>query len=246
MKARTSQEYVVDLDRLNQVLTPGVRAAALLVLLILLLGRIPILKFLILPFSIFAVVIHELAHALATVLSGGRFERLSVWYNPTRNEVEGAAYSRGGDGCLIINAGYVGTILFGALLLVVAVSDLSARLVVLVLGLGLLVVTALFIRGAFGVVSGLLIGLTLILISRQQPEIISKGVLWVMAVTMIVDSFVHLIFIPTDSQLLQKRTGINFGYWIVLWWVIAGLILVWALNRAYGVPLPWTLLGRGV
>jgi hypothetical protein len=135
---------------------------------------------------------------------------------------------------------------FGALLLVVAVSDLSARLVVLVLGLGLLVVTALFIRGAFGVVSGLLIGLTLILISRQQPEIISKGVLWVMAVTMIVDSFVHLIFIPTDSQLLQKRTGINFGYWIVLWWVIAGLILVWALNRAYGVPLPWTLLGRGV
>jgi hypothetical protein len=235
----------VDLDRLNQLLTPGVRAAALLVLLILILGRIPILKFLILPFSIFGVIVHELAHALATVLTGGQFKQLSVTYNPTTNEVEGSALSRGGDGCLIVNAGYVGTTLAGALLLIVAVSSISARLVLLVLGIGLLLVTAIFMRGAFGRISGVLIGLGLILISRQFPEVIAKGVLWIMAVTMFVDTALHLIHVPMDARNLQRRTGIDFGLWIVLWQILAVLIVLWALNRAYGVPLPWTLLGRG-
>jgi hypothetical protein len=238
-------EHALDLDRLSQILTPGMRAAALLVLLILVLGRIPILKFLILPFSIFGVIVHELAHALATVLTGGKFEQLSVWFNPTTNEVEGIALSKGGDGCLIANAGYLGAILFGALLLVLAVSDVSARAVVLALGAALLLVTALFIRGAFGLVSGLLIGVGLILVSRQLPELIAKGVLWILAVTMFVDSALHLIHIPGDAKNLQKRTGIDFGIWIVLWQVLAVVIVLYALNRAYGLPLPWDLLAGG-
>jgi hypothetical protein len=221
------------------------RAAALLVLVIVLLGRIPILKFLILPFSLFGVIIHELAHALATVLTGGQFGSLKVWYDPRDNEVKGLAMGRGGDGCLIGNAGYVGTVLFGALLLVIATSSLSARLVLLVLGGGLLLMTALFIRNGFGLLAGLLIGVGLILTSRNFPEVIAKGVLWIMAVTMFVDSALHLIGTPGDSKILEKSTGINFGYWIVLWQVLALVIILYALNRAYGVPLPWTLLGRG-
>jgi hypothetical protein len=245
MSARPPQESVVDLDRLNEVLPPGLRAAALLVLLIFVIGRIPILQFLILPFVIVGVVVHELAHALASLLTGGRFGGMMVKYDTATNYVSGAARVGGGNDLLVTNAGYVGTLLVGGLLLVVAASEVSARLVVLALGLGLLFVGLVMMRNAFGRISAVLVGVGLVLIGRQMPEVIAKGVLWILAVTMILDTFFDLVHVPSDAKDLHKRTGIDFGFWIVLWWGLAAVILLFALNRAYGVPLPWTLLDRG-
>lgn len=234
----------MNLDQLSGGLgQPGLRAAALLVLVILILGRIPILKFLILPFSILAVLVHELAHVVVTILTGGTVRSITVTYNTARNEVEGETRRIGGDGCLIGNAGYLGTILAGAALLIIAISDVSARAVLLLLGGLLLLMTPFIVRGAFAIISTLLIGAGFILIGRQFPEVIAKGVLWIAAVTMVVDSALHLIYIPGDARNLHKRTGIDFGVWIVLWQVLAVIIVLYALNRAYGVPLPWTLLG---
>lgn len=234
----------MDFDRLSQLLSPELRAAALLTALILVLGRIPILKFIILPFSIFGVIIHELAHALAMLLTGGKFLGLTFGFNPSTNEVSGLAAGKGGDGCLVTNAGYVGTIAFGALLLVIATSSVSARAVLLAMGIALIVITLFAIRGPFAILCALALGAAMVMISRQFPELIAKGVLWIAAVTLFVDSALHLIGTPSDSKILEKSTGINFGYWIVLWQVLAVIILLYALNRAYDLPLPWTLFGR--
>jgi hypothetical protein len=234
----------LDFAQLSQVLSPELRAAALLMALIFVLGRIPILKFVILPFSVFGVIVHEMAHAVTLWLSGGSFRDIIVEFNPTTNEVTGATRNPRGNIVFSANAGYLGTIAFGALLLVIANSSVSARLVLLVLGGATALVTLLYIRNRFGVVSGLLIAVAMVAISRQFPEVIAKGVLWIAAATMFVDSALHLIGTPGDSKLLERTTGINFGFWIVLWQILAVVILLYALNRAYGVPLPWTLIGR--
>ncbi len=70
------------------------------------------LFFLTYPLRLFVTMIHELGHGLAAVLTGGSFLRFEV----TRRGA-GLAYTSGGSRFVVIQAGYLGTALFGAALL---------------------------------------------------------------------------------------------------------------------------------
>ncbi|NLX10055.1 MAG: hypothetical protein GXY36_10400 [Chloroflexi bacterium] len=64
------------------------------------------------PLRLFVTMIHELGHGLAAILTGGSFLHFEVTQRGA-----GLAYTSGGSRFLIIQAGYVGTALFGAILL---------------------------------------------------------------------------------------------------------------------------------
>jgi hypothetical protein len=64
------------------------------------------------PFRLFVTMIHELAHGISAVLTGGTFVQFEV-----TSRGAGMAYTRGGSPFVIIQAGYLGTALFGAGLL---------------------------------------------------------------------------------------------------------------------------------
>ena len=70
------------------------------------------LYFLTYPFRLFVTMIHELGHGLAAILTGGSFVRYEVIEGGA-----GLAYTSGGSRFFIIQAGYLGTALFGAALL---------------------------------------------------------------------------------------------------------------------------------
>jgi hypothetical protein len=84
--------------------------AAFMVALIL--WQVEGLYWLMLPFRLFVTMIHELGHGLAAELTGGEFLRFEV----TRRGA-GLAYTRGGMPFVVVQAGYLGTALFGAGLL---------------------------------------------------------------------------------------------------------------------------------
>ncbi|MBN1564741.1 MAG: M50 family metallopeptidase [Anaerolineae bacterium] len=65
------------------------------------------------PFRLFVTMIHELGHGLAAVLTGGEFIRFEV-----TKRGAGLAYTSGGWRFAIIQAGYLGTAIFGACLLI--------------------------------------------------------------------------------------------------------------------------------
>ena len=67
------------------------------------------------PLKIFVVFIHEASHALATVLTGGRV--VSMVVTPWES---GYVQSVGGSPLLIASAGYVGSALFGGVMLLCA------------------------------------------------------------------------------------------------------------------------------
>lgn len=69
-------------------------------------------SFLVYPLRLFVTFIHELGHGLASLLTGGQFVRFEL-----KSSGAGLAYSIGGVRSIVISAGYVGTALFGALLL---------------------------------------------------------------------------------------------------------------------------------
>lgn len=90
------------------------------------------------PLNLFAVLIHELMHGLAAILSGGRFQRFEM------SGSGGVAYTVGGRRAFILPAGYVGTAIFGALLLVVTNSVEQPGLVAIALGVGFGALTLFF------------------------------------------------------------------------------------------------------
>jgi hypothetical protein len=73
------------------------------------------LSFVVYPFRLFVTMIHELGHGLSAVLTGGDFLRFEV-----TKRGAGLAITRGGTRSVVIQAGYLGTALFGGLLLFLA------------------------------------------------------------------------------------------------------------------------------
>lgn len=95
------------------------------------------------PFKLLATWLHELSHGLAMILTGAGFDRVVIY-----RDTSGLAYaytSVGAFGTAIIAAaGYMGTPLWGALLLVITPDAKAARRALIVLG-SLLVVTTLLV-----------------------------------------------------------------------------------------------------
>ena len=91
------------------------------------------------PLRLFVTMIHELSHGLAAVLTGGSFLHFEV-----TKYGAGLAYTSGGSRFVIIQAGYVGTALFGALLLFAANRVRHPGVVAIVLGLIIGVLTLLY------------------------------------------------------------------------------------------------------
>jgi len=117
------------------------RTVAIALLASLLLWNLPFGGVLLYPFKLLATWLHELSHGLAMLLTGVGFERVLIY-----RDTSGLAYGSSEAGRLasavIAAAGYMGTPLWGALLLVVSPDARWARRALLVLA-ALLVGTAL-------------------------------------------------------------------------------------------------------
>jgi len=119
------------------------RTLALALLASLLLWNLPFGGVLLYPFKLFATWLHELSHGLAMILTGAGFDHIVVY-----RDTSGLAYaytSVGSFGTAIIAAaGYMGTPLWGAVMLVVTPTAKAARRALLVLA-GLLVGTTILV-----------------------------------------------------------------------------------------------------
>tara|TARA_B100000700_G_C14856803_1_gene766621 strand:+ start:407 stop:1057 length:651 start_codon:yes stop_codon:yes gene_type:complete len=65
------------------------------------------------PFKLLVVYVHEMCHGIATVLTDGKTVSIEV-----SGDESGLHYGKGGNRILILCAGYLGTSLFGALLII--------------------------------------------------------------------------------------------------------------------------------
>jgi len=85
--------------------------------------------FLVYPFRIFVVFLHEISHGLAAVLTGGAIESIGLSFDEG-----GVCRTRGGWPFLILNAGYLGSLLWGATFLVLGERRTRARSVIGAIG----------------------------------------------------------------------------------------------------------------
>lgn len=224
-------------------------AAAISVLL----WFIPYAEIIAYPFRIFVTFIHEGGHAIAALLTGNSVSSLSVATNSS-----GETYTTQGgliSQLLISSAGYVGSMAFGALLLILIRKSVAARIVLL--GSAILVFTLTMIYGLFkplysGVawsgipftlLAGSIISVGLVLVARFASARVASFVVSFLAVQCVLNALLDLktVFflsspfaLPyhTDAVNMANATGIPALFWAVIWITLA-LGILWFAMRLY-------------
>jgi hypothetical protein len=184
------------------------------------------------PFKIFVVLLHEISHGLAAVATGGSIERITL-----SADQGGACQTAGGSRFWILNAGYLGSLGWGALLLLLGTRSKADRPLVGALGAVLLLITLLYIRGGFGFMYGAVAGTALIGAAWALPPYVSDALLRTLGLVSClyvpwdIASDALLRRIPSsDASALGELTWIPGPVWGALW-IGLSLALLWRVVR---------------
>ena len=214
---------------------------------------IPFAEFLTYPFRIFVTFIHEGGHALAALVTGNSVASLSVATNAS-----GETYTTQGgliSQVFISSAGYLGSMVFGALLLILIRKAVAARIVLL--GCGILIFALTMIYGLFKPIfwmsawsgipftlfAGLFFSVSLVLIARFASARVATFFVSFLAVQSVLNALFDLktVFflsspfgptVPTDAVNMANATGIPAIIWTVIWIGLA-LGILWFAMRLY-------------
>ena len=189
--------------------------------------------FVLLPVIFLNTHLHELAHALTAIVTGGQAHEIVV-----RGDGSGVTLTSGGLAIPIASAGYLGTTALGLLAILLARSPGAARGVLRGLGILLAIGMVLLVRGDLvGVLTGALWTLALLALGGRLRGRAAVFVAQLVALALLLASFGALgdLFTitvstdrGTDAANLQRLTGIPALLWTVLW---AGLS-AWATVAA--------------
>ena len=186
-----------------------------------------------LPLKLLVVFFHEAAHALMTVVTGGEVVRLDLSAGQG-----GTVISRGGNRFAILNAGYLGSLLAGVLLLMAAARSRADRTVMGGLGLLVLLLAALYIRTGFALIFALGTGAAMLAAARFLSHTVNDLILRLIGLTSIIyvplDIFSDTIArsaLNSDARMLAQEFGGTTQLWGVIWLVISALVIGWTLRH---------------
>ena len=189
--------------------------------------------FVVYPFRIFVVFLHEISHGLAAVVTGGAIE--SIYLSVDEG---GVCRTRGGWPFLILNAGYLGSLFWGATFLVLGERRTRSRTVVAVIGVFTLVVTLFYVRTLFGFSYGLLAGGALMAVAAKLRPAVSEVLLAAIGATSALyavwDIASDVLFRhshESDAAALAALTGIPAIVWGALWIAVSVGVLGYVVKR---------------
>jgi hypothetical protein len=212
---------------------------------------IPFAEILTYPFRIFVTFIHEGGHAIAALLTGNSVESLSIATNAS-----GETYTTQGgtiSQMFIASAGYLGSMAFGALLLVLIRRAIAARVVLI--GSATLVFALTLIYGLikpavsgvvssalpFTILAGTLLSVGLVLVAKYASARVATFFVSLLAVQCVLNALLDLktVFflsspfapsVPTDAVNMAVATGIPALVWAGIWIGLAVGILAMAMR----------------
>lgn len=199
---------------------------------------IPFAEILTYPFRIFVTFIHEGGHAIAALLTGNSVQSLSIALNASGETYtsQGGTFSQ----MFVASAGYLGSMAFGAFLLVLIRKATAARVVLI--GSAALVFALTLIYGLFkpvmsGVASsgipftllaGTLLTVGLVAVARYASARVATFFVSFLAVQCVLNALLDLktVFflsspfapsVPTDAVNMANATHIPALVWSVVW-----------------------------
>jgi hypothetical protein len=181
------------------------------------------------------VLAHEVSHGLMAVATGGHIDRIIL--TPDQG---GLCQCGGGSPFLTLSAGYLGSLLWGAVLLLLARAKRPGpRNVTTALGIFVLGLTALFVRNGFGILYGALFGAALIAI-RSLSRAVHVTLLTALGLTSCLYALLDIKsdvldrpHLQSDAAMLGQLTGVPTVVWGILWIVLGVAVSVWLFRKVF-------------
>jgi hypothetical protein len=197
------------------------------------------------PFRLLVVLMHESGHAAATLLVGGSVDRIQIGPNEG-----GFTLSRLPPSLLrqivVSSAGYVGSTVSGCVLLWVAARSRGARWPLVALAIWTGTVALLWVRDAFTLAFVGGAALVLALVARFGPSLLRRGLLVFLATFSVsyalYDIKADLLHLasrgPSDAAALAQATFIPALVWGVGWGLLSLALVAVTLRRIFATSPP--------
>lgn len=187
------------------------------------------------PLKLFVVLLHEMSHAIAAVLTGGRIIEIQIQGNQG-----GRCVTLGGIEFLVVSAGYLGSLAFGATLLLVATRTRASGYVAALLGVLVALMAYRFMPGwTFGKGFAMLTGIVLATLA-MVPPVAAEVALRIVGVTSCLYVFLDIKndildrdHPMSDAAALERITPVGAFWWGLLW--IGASIVVTMLTAKWAI-----------
>lgn len=193
------------------------------------------------PLKLLTVVLHEAGHAAATYAVGGSVDAISI------NQYQGGLTHCRFEPTLwrkvvVSSSGYLGSTVFGTLLLRGAARPRGPRVVLWVLGIGVLGLALLFFRDLFSWGFALGTSAFLMAVARWGPDaVVRPGARFIASFTCLYalfdlrDDVLHFPWEParsglSDADALAAILPIPALWWGILWSALSVWLIVWTLR----------------
>lgn len=183
------------------------------------------------PLKILVVFFHEGSHALSAILTGGRVLRMEIIPNQG-----GSVLSIGGSAFMIVTAGYLGSLIIGALLLILASHSRADRWIMGVLALSMALLSVFFVRNLYGLSFGFGGAIAGLISAYYFSDRINDFLLRLIGLTSMIyvplDIFSDTLARPhlhSDARILADLVGGSTQMWGFLWLAISVPIILMAL-----------------
>jgi hypothetical protein len=183
------------------------------------------------PLKIFVVLLHEISHGLAAVATGGAIDHIEI-----NAQQGGLCVTRGGSRFLTLSAGYLGSMLWGGVILLLSSRTRLDRHLSVGIGIFLAVVTVLYVRSTFGFIFAIAFAAGMIAMGLKLSLRVNELALKVIGITSclyavldILDDVLRRPGIGSDADMLADYSGIPAVVWGVIWIAIAVLASGWFL-----------------
>ncbi len=186
------------------------------------------------PLKIFVVFMHEVSHGFAAIATGGSIVEIEI--NPQQG---GHALTRGGNRFWTLTAGYLGSLLWGGIILLLAARTHLDKVISVLIGIGMVAITIGFGSDMFTYLFGFGFGIVLILFGLFLPEVFNDWVLRVIGVTSCLYAILDIksdvldrAHLRSDARMLSEVTHLSTELWGIIWIVIAIGLTFWFLYIA--------------
>lgn len=184
---------------------------------------VPLGGYLLYPFALIGTWAHEMGHGLAALIAGGSFKYLKL-----SADLGGVAYHSGVGGpaeAFVAAAGLLAPAVAGGLVVALGSERKSARWVLDVLGVAMVLSALVFVRNPFGFVATLVIGAAVFAVGHWAPEVVEIGVAQFIGVRLSMEALSSVDYMFTksigsgdetmasDTQSIALQLGLPYWFW---------------------------------
>lgn len=225
----------------------------LITIVSLFLYNAPIVGLLLSPISTFATMVHEMSHAIVCMLTGGYVSGMTIVSDGSGHG--GLTFCRGGMPFFYTQAGYLGTAVFGCLLIFLGQFQKFSKGILMLMG-GTIGLASIFLvglnvlntgwQGFLSMIAGLMLSAFLVWAGIKWRSHYANLLILFLAVQTALNSVTSIVYLAqvslgmtpfgsfSDATSMQDMTGLPAGIWSIMWVLMSVAMLGATLYFTYG------------